>query len=85
MKSKITGFLALLCILCLLLAGCSNDSVKPVETAAPKETAAPQESAVPHETAVPAEQGEPFAEVTDDKDFSSLRTPGSQEDAEEDP
>ena len=33
--------------------------------------------------AAPADQGEPFAEVTDDKDFSALRTPGSQEDAYE--
>ena len=31
----------------------------------------------------PEIQGEPFAEVTDDKDFSALRTPGSQEDAYE--
>ena len=30
-----------------------------------------------------ANQGEPFAEVTDDKDFSALRTPGSQESAYE--
>ena len=37
-----------------------------------------------NQPATPAgEQGEPFAEVTDDKDFSSLRTPGSQESAYE--
>lgn len=30
-------------------------------------------------TESPIDQGEPFAKVTDDKDFSSLRTPGSQE------
>lgn len=37
-----------------------------------------------NQPAAPAgEQGEPFAEVTDDKDFSSLRTPGSQESAYE--
>ena len=35
--------------------------------------------AQPAATDAPKEQGEPFAEVTDDKDFSSLRTPGSQE------
>ena len=40
-------------------------------------------SAGPAATAAPKEQGEPFAEVTDDKDFSALRTPGSQEEAYE--
>ena len=39
--------------------------------------------ATPAATEAPKEQGEPFAEVTDDKDFSSLRTPGSQEAAYE--
>ena len=39
--------------------------------------------AKPAATAAPKDQGEPFSEVTDDKDFSSLRTPGSQESAYE--
>ena len=39
--------------------------------------------AAPAATEAPKEQGEPFAEVTNDKDFSSLRTPGSQEAAYE--
>ena len=37
----------------------------------------------PAETAAPQIQGEPFAEGLTDKDFSALRTPGSQEDAYE--
>ena len=39
------------------------------------------DSGKPAETQAPKDQGEPFADVTDDKDFSSLRTPGSQESA----
>ena len=35
--------------------------------------------AAPSATEAPKAQGESFAEVTDDKDFSALRTPGSQE------
>ena len=31
----------------------------------------------------PAEDGEPYAVVENDKDFSALRTPGSQEEAYE--
>ena len=65
MKKKIIAMTAALCVLCLLLTGCGNNSAGPAATAAPKE------------------QGEPFAEVTDDKDFSALRTPGSQEEAYE--
>ena len=63
MKTRIIGLIALLCTVCLLLAGCGGGDKKPAETQAPKD------------------QGEPFADVTDDKDFSSLRTPGSQESA----
>lgn len=62
MKKKIIGILAVLCVLCLLLAGCGkkDDAPAPVPEA-------------------PKAQGEPFAEGTDDKDFSALLTPGSQE------
>ena len=65
MKKKIIAMTAALCVLCLLLTGCGNNSAGPAATASP------------------TEQGEPFAEVTDDKDFSALRTPGSQEEAYE--
>ena len=82
MNRKILGIIALLCVLCLVLTGCGQDkkNTTPAETAAPTE---PMESAETAEPAAPADQGEPFAEVTDDKDFSALRTPGSQEAAYE--
>ena len=41
------------------------------------------DAAQPAATAAPQQQGEPFAENTNDKDFSALRTPGSQESAYE--
>jgi len=41
------------------------------------------DAAQPAATAAPQQQGEPFAENTNDKDFSALRTPGSQEAAYE--
>ena len=63
MKKQFIALLALLCALCLCLAGCGKKA----------------EPAAPTVTEAPADQGEPFAEVTDDKDFSALRTPGSQE------
>ncbi len=65
MKRKIFSLIAAACVLCLLLAGCGNDSAKPAVTEAP------------------TQQPDAFAEVTDDKDFSALRTPGSQESAYE--
>ena len=87
MNRKIIGLLAVLCALCLLLTGCGNDSAKPAVTDAPAATAAPTAeptaTAEPVVTAAPQDEGEPFAEVTDDKDFSALRTAGSQEDAYE--
>ena len=87
MNRKIIGLLAVLCALCLLLTGCGNDSTKPAVTDAPAATAAPTAeptaTAEPVVTAAPQDEGEPFAEVTDDKDFSALRTAGSQEDAYE--
>jgi len=65
MKMKLCTVLALLCVLCLVLTGCSS------------------RDAAPAATDVPKEQGEPFAEGVGDKDFSALRTPGSQEAAYE--
>ena len=64
MKKRTISILAILCVLCICLAGCGNGSK-------------------PAATNPPSAQGEPFAEVTDDKDFSALRTPGSQESAYE--
>ena len=65
MKTKIYAVLALLCVLCLALAGCGSKEAAPAATEAPKA------------------EGEPFAEDVEDKDFSALRTPGSQEAAYE--
>ena len=88
MKKRAIIAAALLCVLCLVLSGCGQDkkNTVPAESAAPAEAAdpaEPAESAEPAEQAAPADQGESFAEVTDDKDFSALRTPGSQEAAYE--
>lgn len=66
MNRKRLALLLALVLTCALLAGCQGKQ----ET---KETGA---------TAAPAsvkDDGEPFATVEDDKDFSALRTPGSQE------
>ena len=71
MNRKLLSLIALLCALCLCLTACQSSQPAP----APADQAAAP--------AAPADQGEPFAEVTDDKDFSALRTPGSQEDAYE--
>jgi len=65
MNRKILGVLALLCVLCLVLAGCGGKEAPPAPTEEPHP------------------QGEPFAENVSDKDFSALRTPGSQETAYE--
>ncbi len=94
MKRKIIVLTALLCAVCLLLAGCqSSNTAAPAATAVPAATDAPAATEAPAATDAPAatevpaaaeaaaEDGEPFADVTDDKDFSALRTPGSQEDA----
>ena len=72
MKIKILGIIAVLCVLCLLLAGCQQNTSAPAATETPEAT----EKAADN-------QGEPFAEGTNDKDFSALRTPGSQESAYE--
>ena len=86
MKQKVLCIFALLCVLCLVLTGCaSRQETQPAVTAAPTEapTAAPTEAPTEAPTAAPTEapqpQGEPFAEGAEDRDFSSLRTPGSQE------
>ena len=74
MKRKIYGAAAILCVICLCLTACQSQNTPPASP-----TAAPTEAA----TEVPAAAGEPFAEGVDDKDFSSLKTPGSQESAYE--
>ena len=81
MKRKTIALLALLCAACLMLVGCQNSTpAVPAATEAPEQTDAPTEAEAP--AASPAAgSGEPFADITDDKDFSALRTPGSQEDA----
>ncbi len=99
MKRKLTVILALLCALCLLLTACQDggkpaekatqapaagvtNEVEP--TAEPKNEEPPAAENSPQEAPAEAKNdGEPFAEVTNDKDFSSLRTPGSQEEAYE--
>ena len=83
MKKKTICVLAVLFALCLCLTGCGNDSANspaPVTDNTPETAASVTDTP---EAAAPAEQGEAFAEVTEDKDFSSLRTPGSQESAYE--
>ena len=82
MKQKAIRTLAVLCMLCLCLTGCAGRDV-PAATTVPAATDAPAATDVPAASDAPADQGEPFAEVTDDKDFSALRTPGSQEAAYE--
>ena len=72
MKIKIIGIITVLCVLCLLLAGCQQNNPAASDT---KESETAAQSA--------GDQGEPFEEVTNDKDFSALRTPGSQESAYE--
>ena len=63
-----TKICAVLAVLCVLCLVLAGCSSKDAQPAA---------------TDAPVEQGETFAEVTDDKDFSALRTPGSQESAYE--
>ena len=70
-RVKLILMLTVLCLACFGLTACQN--------AAPT----PEAAAVPTENAAPAEEGEPFADNLNGKDFSSLRTPGSQESAYE--
>ena len=72
MHTRIIGIIAVLCVLCLLLAGCQQNNPVPSDTDTPEQAVQATD-----------DQGEPFAEVTNDKDFSALRTPGSQESAYE--
>ena len=67
MNKKRLSLLLALFFACVLLSGCQNNEAAKNPTPA----------------AAPAENGEPFATVEDDKDFSLLRTPGSQEEAYE--
>ena len=95
MNRKMLSVIAVLCVLCLCLTGCGSDA-KPAATEAPAVSAAAEAPAVSAAAEAPAvsaaaeapaaepqPQGEPFAEGVEDKDFSSLRTPGSQEAAYE--
>ena len=67
MNKKRFALFLALAFACVLLAGCQNN----------------QSAQDPIMTAVPADNGEPFATVDDDKDFSALQTAGSQEAAYE--
>ena len=72
-KKRLALLLALLLACAMLLAGCQNNgNTQNTVTEAPA-AAAP----------IAPESGEPFAAVENDKDFSALRTPGSQEEAYE--
>ena len=73
MNRKRLALLLALLITCALLAGCQNNQNSQGGQAA--QDTAPAAAA--------AADGEPFATVEDDKDFSALRTPGSQEEAYE--
>ena len=73
MNKKIIALLLVLILGCSLLAACQNS----------KETKETQSTQSSETVAVQDDGGEPFAAVTDDKDFSALRTPGSQEEAYE--
>ncbi len=75
MNRKWTALLFALVLACTVLAGCQGN-----QTAQPAAPAAAPEAAT---AAAPADNGEPFAVVDNDKDFSTLRTPGSQEAAYE--
>ena len=82
MRIKVYIVLAILCAVCLCLTACGG--TKPAPAAQTEKTQAAESEAQPAEQPeaqpeTPADQGEPFADVTDDKDFSALRTPGSQE------
>ncbi len=78
-RIRIPAVLCILCALCLCLTGCGSRE----KEAQPAPAKVPGEGAGSAVTDVPQAEGEPFAEVTDDKDFSALRTPGSQEAAYE--
>ena len=67
MYRKLIGIMILLCLACFLLAGCQN-SQDPAPTETPASSVREQD-----------DQGEPFAVNVTDKDFSALKTPGSQE------
>ena len=75
MNKKWTALLFALVLACAVLAGCQGN-----QTAQP---AAPADAPEAATAAAPADNGEPFAVVDNDKDFSALRTPGSQEAAYE--
>ena len=73
MNRKMIALLLALILGCALLAGCQNNQETP-------DTQKTQGS----ETAITQDDGgEPFATETNDKDFSAIRTPGSQEEAYE--
>ncbi len=88
MKMQKKGLALILALLfaCMLLAGCQSggNTQSAAPAAAPAATEAAAETAAEAApAAAPAENGEPFADAENDKDFSALRTPGSQEEAYE--
>ena len=78
MKRNYWAVLAILCVLCLVLTGCASKEAAPAATDVPAAT-----EAAPAATEVPKAEADAFAENVEDKDFSALRTPGSQEAAYE--
>ncbi len=78
MKRKYWAALAILCVFCLVLTSCASKEAAPAATAVPAAT-----EAAPAATEVPKAEADAFAENVEDKDFSALRTPGSQEAAYE--
>ena len=81
-KKRLALLLALL-LACITLAGCQNTQNQNAQsTATEVPSVAATEAPAAADIAAP-ENGEPFAVVDNDKDFSALRTPGSQEEAYE--
>ena len=78
MKRNYWAALAILCVLCLVLTGCASKEAAPAATSVPAAT-----EAAPAATEAPKAEADAFAENVEDKDFSALRTPGSQEAAYE--
>ena len=70
-KKRLALLLALLLACAMMLAGCQNSGNTQNTVSEAPAAAAPAAS----------ESAEPFAAVENDKDFSALRTPGSQEEA----
>ena len=76
-RKRLALLTALLLSCVMLLAGCGNNQSAPAPTAA--QEPAPTAAQEPAPAAAQEQSGEPFADTADDKDFSALLTPGSQE------